>query len=323
MEIEIVSGSMPARQASWEPSYQSRSYFTSNEGGGPKTVNECKPDYNLDYDDQTKCRKEINTVTKAADAACPAGYEKQTWNDTTCVQYQVIPATVTDLRTMGGGIRRFRTPVLQGGKWMNIVPTNARDVYIPDTDLEQIGARPKQFEDLLSLGTPEERKTAALASIESYREYIRNAPSSCSKRTSREDAFQELYNAYHEMQPPVYDQAAIDKDARTLEDYVFAELDYDSSKTCCWNSTKREHFDTIMAWAKDVMDKAASNGACVPPPVFKAKGAGDGYEDVRAFAKSKNLPFPAAWSEDETCKAKAVTEDTTTDRANSAKMCGG
>ncbi len=319
LEIEVVSGSMPARQASWEPHYQSRGYFLNHHAGGEETVQECRPEYSLDYQDKTKCKKEVGTTTRASGAECPAGYDKHSWDETKCVKYSVIPSENTDIRKMGGGIRRFRTPVLQSGRWMNIVPRTAASVYIPDTDVQAIGDRVKQFEELLSLGTPEERKTAALATIESYREYIRNAPSTCSKRTAREDAFADLYRAYSDM--GTWDKAKVDKDHRTLEDYVFAELDYDLSKTCCWNSTKREHYDTIMKWADAEMKKADANQTCIAPPVFKAEGAGDGYEKVRAFAKSKNLPFPDAWTEDETCKAKTVQEDTVTARGTEAKYC--
>jgi hypothetical protein len=318
-EIEVVSGSMPARQASWEPHYQSRNYFLSNEAGGDEVKTECRPDYSLDWNDQTRCTKEIGTIDKPASGTCAAPYEKHPWDDTKCIHYAVVPPEKTNLDTLGGGIRRFRTPVLSGGHWNNIVPQSATSVYIPDTDTAAIGARPKQFEQILSLGTPEQRKAAALANIASDRDYIRTAPSTCSKRTSREDAFQELYNAYSDLGE--YDHAKIDKENRTLEDYVFAELDYDSSKTCCWNSTKREHFDTIMAWAQDVMAKAATNGTCIAPPVFDATGTGDGYEGVRTFAKAKNLPFPAAWTEDEPCKAKAVAQDTVTPRAKDADFC--
>jgi hypothetical protein len=318
-EIEVVSGSMPARQASWEPHYQSRNYFLSDEGGGDKIVPECRPDYSLDWNDQTRCTKELDTQPKPASGDCVAPYEKHPWDDTKCIKYAVVPVEQTNLRTLGGGIRRFRTPVLSGGHWNNIVPSSATTVYIPDTDVETIGKRPKQFEQILSLGTPEQRRDAALANIASDRDYIKTAPSTCSKRTAREDAFQELYAAFADLGQ--YDHAKIDKDNRKLEDYVFAELDYDSSKTCCWDSVKSDHFDTIMQWAQAEMAKAATNGTCIAPPVFDASGPGDGYDRIRAFAATKNLPFPAAWSEDEPCKAKAVQQDTVTQRAKDADYC--
>ncbi len=318
-EIEVVSGSMPARQASWAPHYDSRNYFISDEGGGDKVTTECRSDYSLDWNDQTRCTKQIEEIPKPASGVCNAPYEKHPWDDTKCVRNAVVPAEQTNLRTLGGGIRRFRTPVLQGGHWNNIVPQSAMSVYIPETDAETIGKRPKQFEQLLSLGTPEQRKAAAIANIASDRDYIHTAPSTCSKRTAREDAFQELYRAYSDLGEN--DHAKIDKENRKLEDYVFAELDYDSSKTCCWNSTKAEHFDTIMQWAQSEMTKASANGTCIAPPVFEASGPGDGYEKVRAYATSKNMPFPAAWTEDEPCKAKAVQQDTVTPRAKDADYC--
>ncbi len=319
MEIEVVSGSMPARQASWEPHYQSRSYFLSEHAGGPVTVQECRTDYNLNYDNKSECRKEIATTEKAETATCPAGYEEHSWDKTKCVKYSVIPSENTDIRKMGGGIRRFRMATKQGGKWVNIVPASARSVYIPDTDLERVGERVEQFKQLLDLGTPEERKAAAVATIDSYRAYIKSAPSTCSKRTAREEAFQDLYRAYQDSGE--YDKAKIDKQHRKLEDYVFAELDYDTSRTCCWNSTKAEHYDTIMKWADAEMKKADTQGVCKAPPVFKATGTGDGYTAVRTFAKANNLPFPEAWTEDEPCKAKDITDDSISDRGKEADFC--
>ena len=318
MEIEVVSGSMPARQATWAPHYESRGYFLSEEAGGEKSVDECRTDYSLDFDNKARCRKELSTSVAPA-TGCVAPNEKHPWEDGKCIRYAYVPSEKTDLRKMGGGIRRFRNALLTNGHWQNIVPTSARDIYIADTDLQAIGARTKQFEQLLSLGSVQERKDAALATIKSYREYIRTAPSTCSKRTSREEAFEDLYRAYSD--DGEFDKAKIDKEVRILEDYVFAELDYDSSKTCCWNSTKREHFDTIMSWAKAETDKATAAGTCAPPPVFKAQGEGDGYQQVRAFARSKGLPFPDAWTEDEPCKAKNIPEDTLTGRAKTPTFC--
>ncbi len=319
MEIEVVSGSMPARQASWEPHYQSRGYFLASNAGAPETVEECKPDYSLNYENKSECRKELDTRAKAETAACPGGYVEHSYDKTKCVRYAIIPSETTDVRKLGGGIRRFRTPVKAAGRWKSIVPASARSFYIPDTDVERIGERIKQFEQLLDLGTPEERKVAALATIESNRDYIKSAPSTCSKRKSREEAFQDLYRAFSDAGE--YDRTKIDKEHRKLEDYVFAELDYDTSRTCCWNSTKPEHYETVMKWADAEMKKADTQGVCKAPPVFKATGTGDGYTSIRAYAQANNLPFPEAWTEDEPCKAKDITDDTVTQRGLDADYC--
>jgi hypothetical protein len=319
MAFEVVSGSMPARQASWEPANQARGYFTAEDAGGNKVIEECRAGYSKDYTVEGRCRKEAGTTTKAETASCPAGFEANTWDKTKCTRYENIPTEKTQIATLGGGMRRFRTPVLNAGRWTSVVPAKARDIYIADTDVAAVGARPKQFEELLSLGSPAEQKDAALATIESTREYLRQAPSSCSKRSSREEAFEQLYEAYALLGES--DHAAIDKKHRTVEDFVFSELDYDSSKTCCWNSTTRAHYDTIMKWVDSEMTKAQASGVCAAPPVFKASGGGDGYTAVRAFAKSAGLPFPDKWTEDEACKAVAVTEDSLSYRAQKTSFC--
>jgi hypothetical protein len=318
MQIEAVSGSMPARQAVHEPANQARNYFTAEDSGGDKIIEECKTGYNRQWGTDV-CKKQIDSVTKALSAACPAGYEENSWDKTLCMKYATLPTEKTDIRTLGGGIRRFRTPVLRRGRWLNIVEKGAQSVYISDTNLEEVGKRVKRFEELLALGNPAEQRDAAIASIQSARDYLKQAPSSCSKRTVREEAFEALYKAMAELGER--DRAAVDAKYRSFEDRVFAELDYDTSKTCCWNSTKPEHYEAIIGWANEEVKKAEMKGMCAEPPVFRATGTGDGYASVRDYAKRNNLAFPEAWSEDETCKAKEVTEDSLTERATATRKC--
>lgn len=223
----------------------------------------------------------------------------------------------TPYAKLGGGIHRWRTPVLRGGRWSNEVPAVDKSVYIPSADLEAIGARPERFAQLLAEGTPEEQRTAALDRIESSRAHLREHPSSCSARTSREDAFDKLYDI--STQHFSMDKAAVDKQYRTIEDHVFGELAYDKSKTCCWNSTTKAMADLVTAYAKDEQTKATQQGQCVQPTVFRASGGGDGYAAFRAYAKSVGREADwKSWSEDEPCAQRAVLEDTL---ARTSQMC--
>ena len=64
---------------------------------------------------------------------------------------------------------------------------------------------------------------------------LRPRPASCSARENREKAFRNLY----ELAQRAFGQTPrqVDEQHRILDDYVFAELVYTQSKTCCWNST--------------------------------------------------------------------------------------
>lgn len=216
---------------------------------------------------------------------------------------------------LGGGIHRFRTPVQSSGRWVNdISPADAK-VRIPSTDLERIAARPERFAQLLADGTPAEQRDAALARIEDARQHLREHPASCSARMNREDAFDELYALSTEHF--AMDKTAVDEKYRTLEDYAFAELEYAKSKTCCWNTTTKAMADLILAFAKDEQTAAVDQQVCKQPTVFEAKGSGDGYDAFRAYARAQGRESEwRAWSEDEPCAQRAVTEDTRGPRGN-------
>lgn len=223
----------------------------------------------------------------------------------------------TPYAKLGGGIHRWRTPVLRAGRWSSEVPLADKIAYINSTSVDAIAARPARFGELLAEGTPEEQRTAALTRIESARQHLREHISSCSARTEREDAFAKLY----EISQASFgmDKAAVDKKYRALEDHVFGELVYDKSKTCCWDSTTTKMTDIVVTYAKDEQAKAAQKGMCVQPTVFAAKGTGDGFDTWRTYASQigKSADWKA-WSEDEPCAQRAVAADTT---ARSAPYC--
>lgn len=203
---------------------------------------------------------------------------------------------------LGGGVRRWRTPVLRSGKWANDVMERFRPDFINDADYAAIAARPARFDEILHAPSPEEQRAVALERIEAAREHLRRYPASCSARVRREDAFAELYMLEG-------DRASVDAEFRTLEDYVLGQLVYNQSKTCCWNSTTSAMYEIVMDYAETEQRNAQASGTCVEPTVFRSER--NGYERWRmhAVAIGRGSEW-RAWSEDETCAQRAVAEDT-------------
>jgi hypothetical protein len=222
------------------------------------------------------------------------------------------------LATLGGGIRRWRTPVVTGGHWTNIVPLADRAVYIPDTNIAAISARPAHFGELLKAATPEGTRDGALGVIASARTSLHDKPASCSARTTREEAFKKLYDV---MQTSFGKRKAdVDAQYRTLEDYAYAELQYETSKTCCWDTTTSAMNDIIQGFATD--EKAANDtaGVCKQPTVFKATGGG--YQVYKDYAaKIGRAADWKEWNEDEPCTQRASADDALTDAGKTAMIC--
>lgn len=213
----------------------------------------------------------------------------------------------TPYAQLGGGIKRWRTPVESGGRWNNIVPMTSRDVYIEDTNLAAIAARPAQFKDLLAEESPEAARDGAIALIEAARRELRSRPASCSQRTKREDAFKALYEVMQQRFNK--SKAEVDAEYRKLEDHVFAELEYTQSKTCCWNSTTAQMADIVLDKAKKDLERDQRDGVCRQPTVFKSS-AGGKYDTWKTHAAELGRAADwREWSEDEPCAQRAVAED--------------
>ena len=205
---------------------------------------------------------------------------------------------------LGGGLKRFRTPVIKNGYWYNVVPDAYQEFWIRDSETEFIAARIAKFEELLGSLSPEEHKQLLLQKIEEKRLHLRNYPASCSARIAREDAFNELYALM--AQHFGTDKEGVDKAHRNYEDYVFAELEYSKSKTCCWNQTTPAMYEIVMAYNVAGFEAAEQ---CVDPEVFKASNGG--YQIFKDYAVSLGRGDEwVAWSEDEACAQKNVTNDT-------------
>ncbi len=210
---------------------------------------------------------------------------------------------------LGGGVRRFRSAKIVAGRWTNVVLDIHRNDWISDHDYDAIKARPEQFESLLGEVSPEQKREVLLRTIEDNREHLRLYPASCSARIQREDAFDELYSLCQEHFGMT--KAQTDKQYRKLEDYVFAELEYEQSKTCCWNSTTSAMYDIIMAYNEEYVQQG---GSCQEPVVFMARdatGGSDGYQIFRDYAQSIGRGAEwVDWSEDEGCPQRGVQNDT-------------
>lgn len=210
-----------------------------------------------------------------------------------------------------GGLKRWRTAAVVNGRWTNIVPEFLAGEYLPATARDRIAERPGRFDDLLTELDPLDQLDALADIVERNRAHLRNYPSSCAARNRREDAFDDLYALGQSLG---MDRDELDAQYRKLEDYVFAQLDYGSSKTCCWNSTTNDMYNLVMDYNRDLID-AAGTEACVEPVVFKARDDGeDGFDLFREYAQSVGLGYLwVTWSADESCPQANVTADTEID----------
>jgi len=204
---------------------------------------------------------------------------------------------------LGGGLKRWRTARAQNGYYVNTILPADVPFWISSTDYAAIAARTAQFDQLLDRLDPEGMRDALLAIIEEKRAHLRDHPASCSARTGREGAFNELYAL---MQSNFYmSKEEVDRLYRKFEDYVFAELVYEKSKTCCWNTTTRAMYEIIMDYN---LKHASANPDCIPPVVFMNN---NGYEVFREHARSLGREAEwRDWSEDESCPQRDVSADT-------------
>jgi len=206
---------------------------------------------------------------------------------------------------LGGGLKGFLSAVSEGGKWRNVVPAERLGDWIPSSDTETRAARPATFEDLLDEVDADEMRDELLALIEEKREHLRDHPSSCAAREARENYFEQLYDLLQRENG--WDRQRVDEEYRELEDYVFAELIYSESKTCCWNSTTREMYDIVMDYNESLV--SADPDTCVEPEVFMAEDGGYSLFHDYAVSTGRGDQW-VEWSADETCPQAGVSDDT-------------
>ncbi|MBK6519986.1 MAG: hypothetical protein IPG04_39105 [Polyangiaceae bacterium] len=217
---------------------------------------------------------------------------------------------------LGGGIRRWRTPINKNGRWSNDVSADSKPSYISDSDTAAIAARPARFDEILVTGSPEETKAALVSVINNARQHLVEHPASCSARSNREKAFEDLYAIADKLGTT---KTALDEELRVEADYSFAPLVYEESKTCCWNSTTPAMAEIVLDFARVEREEAEAAGECREPTVFKSRA--DGYKLWADHAKAMGREADwLAWSEDEPCAQKDVAEDTA-DELDATAFC--
>jgi hypothetical protein len=209
----------------------------------------------------------------------------------------------TPYAKLGGGLKRWRVTKKVNGYWQNGIMSADLPHWINSTDYHALAARTVEFESLLGDPDPEAMRDALLRGIEDKRTHLSRHPASCSAREAREAYFRELYTV---MQNHFgLSKTEVDRRYRKLEDYVYAELDYTRSRTCCWNSTTAEMAEIIMDYARSQLNPAA----CQEPPVFKAHNGGYAVFKEYAVATGRGAQWKE-WTADETCPQAGVVEDT-------------
>jgi hypothetical protein len=252
LDVALVSGSMPRRQARWESGVRSKQYFTDERTGGEGENAKGEPYAGL-----------------------------------------------------GGGLKRWRVTKNIGGLWTNTWMQGDEAHWIDSRDLPRIAARPARFDQLLGQISSEDARDGLLSAIEDARGHLQNVPASCAARERRERAFSELYDLM--AREFGLSRSEIDRRYRSEEDYIFGELEYERSKTCCWNSTTSAMYQIIIDHAAAERAAADERGECRAPAVFMNDG---GYERWRRFAADTGRAVLwRAWSEDERCPQRDVASD--------------
>lgn len=207
---------------------------------------------------------------------------------------------------LGGGLKRWRSAKLVNGRWTNVVVAADQGSFIDAGDAQLIGERVETFDRILREVPPEEKREVLRMKIADARLHLERYPASCSARENREKAFSELYDLESEHFGRTHKD--VDLDNRTLADFVFAELVYVKSKTCCWNSTTSAMYEIAMLKAaKDIEDHSANE--CREPTVFM--NTANGYDAFRTFAEELGRGDEwVEWSEDELCTQRDVRDDT-------------
>lgn len=207
------------------------------------------------------------------------------------------------------GLRRWRRPELRNGRWYNMVDEDvaAWDAEVPDF--------PERFEELFSMSAADE-VAAMIETIEIRRTALVDNPNSCRRREEREAAFANLYELYMAT-PELYEELGfeneptleeirptVDRLHRTIDDFIWSELNYEQARTCHWNPSdtdiNNDMYEATVEFNRQVLETYGCEGI----RIFRAEDAeycegrdglnatnpeacasvDDGFQDLRAFA---------------------------------------
>lgn len=234
------------------------------------------------------------------------GGEGQTWDD------PPVPYV-----KLGGGLKAWRSATNIDGRWANIVPTNDRANYIEDTDYAGLLERWNKWSTVLSTGSPERAYEIAIENLEAAREKLRNKPASCSSRTLRESSWTQAIRAGQALGKS---EAEVRAENANDEDFIFAELIYNQSKTCCWLKPGPEQYEVIKDYFNKEKAAAEANGQCVNPTPFRlTNGSYDIWKNHAATIGKTWLN----WTQDESpCPAaNSNGSDPLTDNGEREYVC--
>jgi len=250
----------------------------------------------------------VDTVFGSMPRIQPIWYDTNLSKSYLTSEYTGGPGTNTDgqkYASLGGGIKRWRTPVAKSGRWYMVVPTEDRTVFVDAADLNAIAARPAQFDAIMGELSFEEERDILLQRIDIARTALESRPASCSNRTRREEAFNELYTLLADELGMT--KAEVDRAYRILDDYVLPEMVYNQSKTCCWNSTTPAMYLIIMQMNQERVHNVAAAQCQEPIPFYNKNG----YNTFATYAASIGRAADwKAWTADETCPQSTVASDT-------------
>ena len=217
---------------------------------------------------------------------------------------------------LGGGIRRWRTPINKDGRWSNDVSVADRSNYIEDTNYAALTERFQSWDQVLSAGTPDQAYEIAKDNLAAARRKLELKPASCSSRALRESSWGQLISAGSAIGKS---ESEVREENKTLADYVFAELIYNQSKTCCWLTPGPEQYSVIMDYAEKEQTDAQASGTCKQPTVFRAEDGA--YARWKAHASTLGKTFQD-WNQDESpCPAAASTGTDVLTPAGGASFC--
>lgn len=244
-----------------------------------------------------------------------------------------------------GGLRRWRRPARRNGRWYLVA-----DEEVAAWDSEVVN-NPERFQELFNMSA-EDEVSAMVVSIDTRRELLFDNPNSCRRREEREEAFHNLYQFYQrseelwrslgfETQPTVEAvRPAVDRHHRTIDDFIWSRLDYETARTCHWNPSNAQINNDMYRATVEFNRALLTTHGCEGLRVFRAEGAEycagrdgaspsnpgscasvpDGFQDLRSFATDNGYGW-ADYLNDEAGSLSGVTTDGLADPATVTYFC--